>query len=103
MYNQNKFKVCFDTGHYNVHSNKSMKEWFDVLNSDIGYIHLNDNNSVLDEEIPPGQGNIDWNLFNAMIKKYDLDPHVVFEVADIPDFKESIDYLKTNKIFPYNK
>ncbi|HUU77328.1 MAG TPA: sugar phosphate isomerase/epimerase family protein [candidate division Zixibacteria bacterium] len=99
--NSSKLKVCFDTGHCNVFSRVPMKKWFEILSDNIVYIHINDNGGETDEENPPGQGNIDWETFNTLVKNYCQNPVVVLEVSDLKKIEESINFLEKKAIYPF--
>lgn len=53
------FKVCFDIGHVNVFSTKTLKEWMDKLKDLIVEVHLHDNRGDSDDHLALGQGSID--------------------------------------------
>ncbi|UMZ75444.1 sugar phosphate isomerase/epimerase family protein [Natranaerofaba carboxydovora] len=59
-FNTPNLKICFDTGHANLFSYLSQKEWYDNLGEYLGHLHIHDNNGEEDEHLPPGQGNIDF-------------------------------------------
>ncbi len=99
--NSSKLKVCLDTGHCNVFSRVSMVEWFEKLNDHIVYIHISDNNGEKDEGNPPGQGNINWKLFNSLVQNYCQKPDVVLEVTDMKKINEAINFLEKNHIYPF--
>jgi sugar phosphate isomerase/epimerase len=97
-----KLKICFDTGHCNIFSKVSMREWFRKTGSEIPYIHLNDNMGDYDSELPPGQGNINWKEFNNLVNEFCNHPTIVIEVGSPDNIKKSIDFLQENRIYPYN-
>lgn len=96
-----KLRVCFDTGHCNIFSEVSMEEWFKEVGSLIECIHLNDNLGKIDNELPLGEGNIDWKKFDDYVKKYCNKPNVVLEHGSLKDIEKSIQFLKKHKIYPY--
>lgn len=100
--NSEKLKICFDTGHHNIFSNVSMKEWFRILGNYIPYIHLNDNLGDVDSELPPGKGNINWKEFNFLVNEFCNNPIIVFEVGNLEMIYSTFDYLEKNKIYPLN-
>jgi len=95
-------KVCFDTGHFNAFSRVPLNEWFEALNDHIVYFHLNDNHGKIDEELPTGQGTFDWKFFTQLVIDYCKNPITVIEMANIDYIIQSIDFLKSNSIFPFN-
>lgn len=96
-----QLKVCFDTGHANIFSKVPISEWFDVLGKDIPYMHINDNKGVVDNELVPGEGSINWQEFSSHIKKYEMTSNIVFEVGTLEKTKLAIQYFKENKIYPF--
>ncbi len=97
-----RLKICFDTGHANIFSKASLEEWITVLCEDIIYVHVNDNKGNVDNELVPGEGNINWQEFSDLIKKYQIDPNVVFEVGTLEKTKKSLDYFREENIYPFN-
>lgn len=72
--NSSRLKICLDTGHANIFSKVSLKEWMAVLGEDIVYMHVNDNQGDVDDELAPGEGNINWQEFSEWIKQYQIVP-----------------------------
>jgi sugar phosphate isomerase/epimerase len=99
--NSKKLRVCFDTDHYNIFSDVPIKTWFERLGAYITYIHLNDNLGDIDNELPPGQGSLDWKVFDEVIRGYTENPLVVLEVGSLEYIQQAIHYLKQNHIYPY--
>ena len=102
--NTGKFKACIDTGHVQCFSKSDIQEWIDVLNTDIVHFHYNDNNGKIDEHNPPGQGNFDFKALTDKVIEHNINPSVVFEMDDdesIDRIESSIDYLKSNRFYPY--
>jgi sugar phosphate isomerase/epimerase len=100
--NNNRLKVCFDTGHVNLFSVAPLKEWFDVLGDDIVYMHINDNKGDFDSELIPGEGSINWKSFSKLIEEYRMEPVLVFEVGTLEKADKSIMYFKKNNFYPFN-
>lgn len=88
-----KLKVCFDIGHFNVYSHSSIDEWMNILEGSIEYIHINDNQGVIDEHLTVGDGKIDWNMFAYLTGKLKSKPDIVFEVKNLEAIKKSMRYL----------
>ncbi|GAB5046422.1 sugar phosphate isomerase/epimerase family protein [Thermodesulfovibrio sp. TK110] len=65
------FGVCFDTGHFNLFSKKSIEEWLYSLNDYIIELHLHDNNKQFDEHLYIGGGCFDFEKFFRLLKKED--------------------------------
>lgn len=64
---------CFDIGHFRLFSKVSIEEWFQQLGKRIVEVHIHDNNGGRDEHLPPGDGDIDFATFFALLKNYSND------------------------------
>jgi len=53
-----KIRCCFDVGHAHCNSSVPLKNWIDVLDKHIGYVHIHDNMGKSDQHLPLGEGNI---------------------------------------------
>lgn len=64
------FTICVDTGHSNKamrYNNPTPAEVIRRLGSDVTVLHLNDNDTFVDQHKIPMTGTIDWNdVFNAL-------------------------------------
>lgn len=73
------FGICFDTGHFNLFSKKSIEEWLFSLNDYIIELHLHDNNKNFDEHLSIGSGCFDFEKFFQLLKKkeyiYTIEAH----------------------------
>jgi sugar phosphate isomerase/epimerase len=67
------FRHCFDVGHWNMFSTVAMEEWFAALGPYMAELHLHDNNSLADEHLPIGEGQIDFDLFFSLVKLHASD------------------------------
>lgn len=97
-----RLKICFDTGHANIFSKVPFKEWFDQLNQDIPYVHVNDNKGEVDNELTPGDGIINWHEFTNILEDRQVNPEIVLEVGTIEKTKQSLKYLQMQRIYPFN-
>lgn len=59
--------LCFDTGHYHVRPEGSLKQTLARFADRIAHVHLSDNDGLSDQHLPPGEGNFNWNAFLAAI------------------------------------
>ncbi|NWF98625.1 MAG: sugar phosphate isomerase/epimerase [Nitrospirae bacterium] len=55
------FGLCFDTGHFNLFSKTSLKEWLNQTKDYIFEFHLHDNNRTSDAHLAIGEGNFDFD------------------------------------------
>lgn len=67
----NRLVMCVDTGHSNkamrFNNNPTPANVIRMLGSEIKCLHLNDNDTFLDQHRMPGMGSIDWNdVFAAL-------------------------------------
>lgn len=73
------FGVCIDSGHLNVFSKVDIEEWFMELGPDIAEVHLHDNSGKADDHLPIGEGQIDFERFFSLLRKYAKDPVYTIE------------------------
>jgi sugar phosphate isomerase/epimerase len=97
-----RLKVCFDTGHASVFSKVGFEEWLLVLGDSITYMHVNDNDGEVDDELAPGEGNINWPEFSDLLGKHRIEPEIVFEVGTLEKTRQSIEYFRRQEIYPFN-
>ncbi|KPL02996.1 MAG: hypothetical protein AMJ73_07840 [candidate division Zixibacteria bacterium SM1_73] len=100
--NSTHLKICFDIGHTNIFSKVALEEWFSMLGEGIVYIHVNDNKGDVDNELAPGEGNINWQTFSKLIEKYRIAPEIVFEVGTLEKTIQSLEYFQKENIYPFN-
>jgi sugar phosphate isomerase/epimerase len=65
-----RLRHCFDVGHWNLFHKVGMAEWFEQLGSYIAHVHVHDNFGERDDHAPIGEGNIDFDLYFRLMKKY---------------------------------
>ncbi|MCK5513169.1 MAG: sugar phosphate isomerase/epimerase [Deltaproteobacteria bacterium] len=88
------FNFCFDTGHFNLFSTTTMKDWFDSLGNYFKEVHLHDNFKKSDDHLPIGDGDIDFDLFFKLIKQYDIAPIYTIEPHKIEHLERSLQTCK---------
>ena len=96
-----RLRMCFDTGHANIFSKISMREWFDILGEYIAYIHVNDNDGDEDNELEPGEGTINWRVVSDSINELNLRPEIVFEVGSLEKTERAVSFFRRNGIYPF--
>ena len=84
------FNFCFDTGHFHLFSTVTMKEWFDSLGNYIKEVHMHDNFKTSDDHLPPGDGEIDFDLFFQLIKDYGVNPIYTIEPHKVEYLERSL-------------
>jgi sugar phosphate isomerase/epimerase len=70
---------CFDIGHWNLFSEVSLADWFDVLGSRLVHLHLHDNRGKADDHLPVGEGNIDFDALFRLIPGLPAKPTMTLE------------------------
>ena len=73
------FRFCFDTGHHRVFSKVSLPIWIETLGKYLGEVHLHDNHGEMDEHLPIGEGNFDFEGFFNLLSRSGLDPVYTIE------------------------
>jgi sugar phosphate isomerase/epimerase len=86
------FGICFDTGHFNLFSKLTLKEWLALIKSHIRVIHLHDNRGQADEHLAVGEGDFDFDTLFKEVK--DVDCVYTVEAHNIQDAITSIEKLK---------
>lgn len=96
--NSPRFSFCFDTGHWLIFSKKSWQEWLEVLGNRLVEVHLHDNDSEVDQHLPPGDGKFDFIGFLRDLRARRLSPLYTLEVhqeEDLPrGFETVMGYLE---------
>jgi len=63
------FKLCLDVGHANLFSKLPLAAWIEKMGSRLVHLHIHDNLGRLDEHLPLGKGNIQFDsVFEALHK-----------------------------------
>ncbi|MDX9714464.1 MAG: sugar phosphate isomerase/epimerase family protein [Dissulfurispiraceae bacterium] len=65
--NSDNFGICFDTGHFNLFSTKSLEHWIDNIGKYIVELHIHDNDKSSDQHRPIGYGSFDFERFFRLI------------------------------------
>jgi len=73
------FRFCFDTGHYHVFNKTPLLDWFNALSKYMVEVHLHDNHREMDEHLPIGEGNFDFDQFFKLLSQYRLKPIYTLE------------------------
>jgi len=102
--NSKNLKACIDTGHFNVHSDKSIIECISMYPDDfIGEFHFSDNKGYSDEHLVLGKGSIDYDAIFKAIEKRRIKPIITIEQSHISDVPEMIKYLKLKSLCKNDK
>jgi sugar phosphate isomerase/epimerase len=74
-------KFHFDVAHAFIENRmKGVKEYLDNFNDRLVHIHIHDNHGKQDEHLPLGNGKIDFRKVVKLLKEYNYDRTVTFEV-----------------------
>jgi sugar phosphate isomerase/epimerase len=75
------FRFCFDTGHYHAFTRAKapLPDWFEALRRYLVEVHLHDNHREMDEHLPIGEGNFDFDQFFGLLSQYGLKPIYTLE------------------------
>lgn len=74
-----RFGVCFDTGHFNVFSKVTLKEWLRQIKQYLIELHLHDNAGQADDHLTIGEGKFDFQALFAELQNnrlvYTIESH----------------------------
>ncbi|MBD5449668.1 MAG: sugar phosphate isomerase/epimerase [Lachnospiraceae bacterium] len=93
------FGICLDYAHAML-TGRSGEEWIGTLAPYIRHIHINDNDLVNDLHLAVGDGRLDWQEFDRLIRKYRIEAPVLVEVSGYEAQKRSLEYMKLHGIYP---
>lgn len=95
------FGICLDYAHGAV-TGCPAKTWVEELAPYIHHMHINDNDLKRDLHQPVGDGQIDWQEFDNLMRQNKVDATVLIEVKGCDGQKKSMEYLKKHHLFPQN-
>ena len=84
-----RISMCFDTGH--AHFTGDMVAALRQAAPVTSYIHLHDNDRLVDDHRMPGDGNIDWPGFGRILEEMRIDVPCMVEVFYPLDRVEKLD------------
>lgn len=96
------FGICFDYAHAML-SGCPAKEWVQALAPYIRHMHINDNDLENDLHLPVGDGKMDWQEFDQLVRQYRIDAPVLVEVSGYEAQKRSLKYMEQHGIYPMEK
>ena len=94
--------LCFDYAHAVVFGREPEK-WLKALLPFTTHVHLNDNDLQTDCHMAIGDGEIDFPLFDKYVREMTSLPTVLIETAGADKQLRSIEYLKKNNIYPFDR
>jgi sugar phosphate isomerase/epimerase len=85
--------VCLDIGHVHANSSRTLEEWIPGLGRRIQYVHLHNNDGILDDHWGLWKGKIDIAGVLDLLKTHT--PDAMWTIETIPaDIEESIVWLR---------
>ena len=77
--NSPHFRFCFDTGHHHVFSKTPLLLWIETLGKHMTEVHLHDNHTEMDEHLPVGEGDFNFDQFFTLLSRFKLNPILTIE------------------------
>ena len=71
----------------------------DCLGARIGQVHIHDNNGLLDEHLPVGEGNFPFHTFFDLIRKRRLRPVITLETHSEKQLWRMLENIKAQNLF----
>jgi sugar phosphate isomerase/epimerase len=88
------FRFCFDTGHHHVFSKIPLPIWIESLGRYLVEVHLHDNHQEMDEHLPVGDGNFDFDKFFRLLSQFRLSPIYTIEPHEEAHLWRSMEAVK---------
>lgn len=86
-------KLCLDYAHAAI-TDTPVEEWVKRMAPYLGHMHTNDNDLVADLHQAPGKGKIDYQEFEMLLEKYDVNTSVLLELDGIEEQRFALEYMK---------
>ncbi len=96
------FGICLDYAHAML-SKCPGDEWVRTLAPYIRHMHINDNDLENDLHLPVGDGRLDWQEFDRLVRKYRIEAPVLVEVNGYEAQRKSLEYMRRSGIYPMSK
>lgn len=88
------FGAVLDTGHQNAQK-EILPLSVEKLGNRIFYLHVSDNDGKVNEHLPLGKGNIDWEGIFLALKKHNYQGYVAIDIGNVPDIEKA--YIDSKK------
>jgi len=88
-----RLTICLDIGHVNANSSKSLADWIIGLGDRIRYVHLHNNDGILDDHWRLDKGKIDVSHVLDLLQKHSPDAVCTVETS-VEDIEPSLLWLK---------
>ncbi len=86
-----RFCFCLDYAHATI-TNTSTKQWINDMGEYVRHLHINDNDGMDDLHQVPGEGNIDWKVFEEETERFQ-NATVLIEINGLEKQKKALEYL----------
>lgn len=87
-----RFQLCLDYGHACL-SGTVPDVWYASMASDLGHIHLNDNDLKADLHMVPGTGVIDFRHFKMLQEQYGVKVPILLEITGSDKQRKALEYM----------
>ena len=94
------FRHCFDVGHWNMFTTVTLEEWFANLGQFVVEAHIHDNHGQTDEHLPPGEGQIDFDLLFDLLKRHAPDAVYTIEAHSVERMQRALKALEHYLLIP---
>jgi sugar phosphate isomerase/epimerase len=99
--NNPNFSACLDIGHVNVNSSKSLEHWIKGLNNNIRYVHLHNNDGLIDSHNGLCRGQI--NILKTLELLETYAPNAAWSLeTKLIETKQSVLWLEQNGFIKNN-
>jgi sugar phosphate isomerase/epimerase len=88
------FGAVLDTGHQNAQK-EILPLSVEKLGSKIYYLHVSDNDGRINDHLPLGKGNIDWEGVFLALKKHNYQGYVAIDIGNVPEIEKA--YIDSKK------
>ena len=92
---------CLDVGHLLAFAQAPWQDWLTTLGRWLGQLHLHDNHGLLDEHLPVGKGDFDFQELFSYLKSHHLKPIITLEPRSESDLWESLNALDRLLLFDH--
>jgi len=89
-----RFRFCFDTGHQNVFAKTPVTTWMEALGGFLSEVHLHDNHKEMDEHLPLGEGEFDFQQFFTLLSQLKLEPIYTLEPHEEDHLRRGLEAVK---------
>lgn len=95
--NDYDLKFCFDSGHANYMTQNISRFPWHLFGPRLYCLHLNDNNGLKDQHLPPLMGSIDWGALMKTLVCYNANMNMTLEVRATEELRSrlrEVEFLK---------